>query len=93
LDKEIGEFTQAVLVLRAETQALTLNAEHIETIEAIAAEVRARVDRIEDNQQEQRAIFQLLDVHVTLSYDNNERWADVTCVLGTIRCAAVSPTS
>lgn len=43
------------------------------------------------DKRDQRAIFQLLDVHVILNLYGNlyreERWADVTCALGHKRCA------
>ena len=41
---------------------------HIESIKAIAAEVRDGATFVDDNRQAQRAIFQLLDVHVILSH-------------------------
>jgi hypothetical protein len=86
LDKEISDLAQAISVLRAETEPLLLTAEHIESIEAVAAEICDGVDVADDNKQAQRAIFQLLDVQVLLSYDGERRWADLTCTLGTARC-------
>lgn len=64
-----------------------MSTESVETIEAIAAEIRAGATLADDDKQVQRAIFQLLDVHVTLDYINKKRWADMTCILGRRRCA------
>jgi site-specific DNA recombinase len=93
LDKEISELIHAVLVLRAETEPQLLTTERVEMIEAIAAEICASVNLVDENKQAQREIFQLLDVHVILVHDGAERWADVTCVLGNTNCVVVSPMS
>jgi hypothetical protein len=63
-----------------------LTAERIETIETIAAKLRAGVDFASDDLQVQRRIFQLLDVQVALSFDG-QRWANVSCTLGDNLCA------
>ena len=87
LDKEIGELTQAVSALRAEAEPQLLSAERIDAIETIAAQIRAGASAADGDKQAQRAIFQLLDVHVVLSYDGQKRWADATCTLGNARYA------
>jgi site-specific DNA recombinase len=87
LDKQIADLGQAVAALRAEAEPMLLSTEYMETIEAIAAEIRAGATLADDDKQVQRSIFQLLDVHVTLDHINKKRWADVTCTLGQRRCA------
>lgn len=46
---------------------------------------------MDDNNQAQRAIFQLLDVHVILNHCGEDRWADVIRTLGCERCAMDYP--
>jgi len=87
LDKEIGELTQAIGLLRAETEPQVLSAARIETIEGIAAEIRDGAILTDGNKETQRAIFQLLDVHVDLSFDGHQRWADIRCNFGSERYA------
>ena len=87
LDKQIADLGQAVTALRAEAEPMLLSTEYMETIEAMAAEVRAGATLADDDRQAQRAIFQLLDVHVTLDHVNKKRWVNVTCTLGQRRCA------
>src|SRR6185436_8720715 len=63
----------------AEAEPMLLPVEHVETIEAIADEVRADATFAADDKQTQRAIFQLPDVHVTLDPINKKRRANVIC--------------
>jgi hypothetical protein len=46
-----------------------------------------------DDKQTQRAIFQLLDVHVTLDHINEKRWANVTGTVGQQHCAVENGTA
>jgi hypothetical protein len=80
-----NRFKQLATEIELENHGVTV--EHVETIEAIAAEVRAGATFADDDKQAQRAIFQLLDVHVTLDHIHKKRWANVTCTLGQQRCA------
>lgn len=93
LDKEIDTLTQAIAALRAEIEPQILTAEQIETIETVAAKLRESVDFATDDPTEQRALYQILDVQVTLNSDENQRWADVECALGSKRCAVEYNTS
>jgi hypothetical protein len=95
LDKEISELAQAISLLRAEAEMQLLSAERVETIESFAAELSEGIAAIDTEPAAQRRIYRLLDVRVVLSYDGGDpsagtaqqRWADVTCVLGHENCA------
>lgn len=95
LDKEIGELARAISLLRAEAETHLLTAERVGTIESFAAELCEGISAVDTQPAEQRRIFQLLDMRVVLSYDGGDpsagtaqqRWANVTCVLGHGNCA------
>jgi len=80
LGKEIADLGQAIASLKAETEIQLLPVEHIESIEAAAAEIRAGADEADDDLAAQREIFRLLRVCVTLNYDGEQRWADASCI-------------
>jgi prefoldin subunit 5 len=90
LDKEITDLTATIASLKTESEAHLLSAEHIESIEAIADEIRAGADQADNDPTAQREIFRLLNVHVTLSYDGEQRWADTSCLFDSARVAADS---
>lgn len=87
LDKQIADLGQAVASLRAEAAPLLMSDEQIETIEARAAELRQGAALADDDIQAQREIFKLLGVNVVLNHEEKQRWADVTCLLSSTRCA------
>jgi site-specific DNA recombinase len=87
LDKQIADLGQAIASLHTETEPQLLTAERIESIETIATKIRQGASIADGNHQAQRAIFQLLDVHVTVDGSGKQRWADVTCTFGNERCA------
>lgn len=93
LDKEIGDLAQAVALLRSETEPHLLTEERVETIEGIAKDMRDSVLELGDDLQTKRAIFQLLDVQVKLSFDGKQRWVKVECTLGSANCAVENTTS
>jgi DNA invertase Pin-like site-specific DNA recombinase len=88
LDKEMADLTAAIAALRSESESRLLSAEQIESIETVAAEIRAGADEADDNLAAQREIFRLLNVHVILSYDGERRWADISCIFDSRRVAA-----
>lgn len=88
LDKEIADLTATIASLKTESETHLLSAEHIKSIEAIAAEIRAGADQADNDPAAQREIFRLLNVHITLSYDGEQRWADTSCLFDSGRVAA-----
>jgi hypothetical protein len=90
LDKDIEALRQGIAQLRAEAEPQILTTERIDTIETMAAQLRAGVDVATADSNVQRTIFQLLDVQVILSAEGEQRWADVSCTLGDNRCAIAS---
>jgi DNA invertase Pin-like site-specific DNA recombinase len=82
LDKEIADLTAAIGALKADAEPQLLSAEQIADIETVAAEIRAGADAADEDPAAQREIYRLLRVAVTLGYDGDGRWVDVSCVLG-----------
>jgi hypothetical protein len=90
LDKQISDLGQAVAALRAEVAPQLMSAEHVETIETIAAKMCEGIYFTDEDKQAQRAVFQLLEVHVRLHHEDSalpatsekKRWADVSCTFG-----------
>ena len=93
LDKEISDLAKAVSLLCAETEPHLLTEERVETIEGIAKDMRDSVRELGDGLQTKRAIFQLLNVQVKLSFDGKQRWAEVECTLGSATCTVENTTS
>jgi hypothetical protein len=52
----------------------------------VDGEIHAGTPFADVNKLAQRAIFQLLDLHVTLDHINKKRWANVTFTLAQRRC-------
>jgi hypothetical protein len=59
LDKQIADLGQAVATLRAETEPLYMSPERIESIEAIAAEVRAGAILADNNRQAHKRFWKI----------------------------------
>jgi hypothetical protein len=91
------------LISMSYAEPMLLSAGYVETIEAIAAEVRTGATFVDDDKQAQRPIFQMMEVHVRLYHEDSalpatsekkrwptareRRWADVSCTFGNIHIA------
>ena len=82
LDKRINDLTQAIQELTVELKPKLLSKEEIQTIEDLAAQVWQGADLTDEDTETQREIFRLLQMEVTLSVEDGEQWADVSCILG-----------
>lgn len=85
LDKAIADLGQAIAMLRAEAEPNLPSAERIETIEAVAAELRDTLHQADNDLKKQREIYQLLTVQVTVRHENEQRWVTASCDLGNAR--------
>ncbi|MCI0398819.1 MAG: recombinase family protein [Chloroflexi bacterium] len=83
LDKQISDLTAAIQEFEAELSYKVLSKQQVETIESYAVKIRLGADLTDHDPANQRQIFQLLNLEVTLSSDDDgRRWADVSCILG-----------
>lgn len=82
LDKQIADLQQATHQLKTEIGAAILTEGEIESIEYYASLVREGADIADNDPRLQRTIYRLLELKVTLSLVEGEKWADVTCILG-----------
>jgi hypothetical protein len=87
IEKQIGDLTQAVAELKEDLQPRVPNTEEIETIELYALKIREGANLASNDPTEQREIYRLLQMEVTLTYKEGEdekgqHWADFRCILG-----------
>lgn len=81
LDKEMADLNRAIAILRAEAEPHLLSEEQIAGIEELATRYRAGAGVADDDPALQREIFRQLRLCVTLGCDDDQRWADVSCIL------------
>ncbi|MBP8056835.1 MAG: recombinase family protein [Chloroflexi bacterium] len=89
VEKQIADLTQANAELQADLQPRIPNAKEIETIEKYAQQIRQGADLTSNDPAEQREIYRLLHMEVTLTYEpakeegeEGQYWADLRCILG-----------
>lgn len=87
VDKQIADLTTAVEKLERDLEPKILNQEDIDTIESVAAQIRKEVDLTDGDPHTQRKLYKHLDMQVTLSFVDGQKWAEVQCVFGRKRLA------
>lgn len=81
LDKELAELTAAVGLLEAEIKPQLLTKEDIDTVQVFASKIRKGIDLSVDDTESRREILRLLNTEVVLSVKDDEKWAEIACIL------------
>lgn len=82
IDKRITDLTAAIESLQGELAPHILTPEKIASIETMAADVRAGLADVDNDQAAQREILILLDTAVTLYFVDGRKELDIVCTVG-----------
>ncbi len=100
IENQIADLTKAIAELQTDLQPRIPNAEEIETIERFAEETREGADLASNDPADQRELYQLLQMEITLTYEPSEEdgeegqhWADFRCILGQDRLSTTYTTN
>ena len=93
IDKEINDFQKANKHFQDEIKPQMLTEEDISSIEAFAAEIQKEANLVDDDPHTQRELFQRLNVEAVLFEEGNEKFIDISCVLGHIHSLVSYETS
>lgn len=85
IDNEILNLGKAIEQLQEEIQPQMLTDDDMENIEAFAAVIRNGADLVDNDRETQRDLFQKLGLQASLYFENDQRWVDVSCMLGQYR--------
>ncbi|MCB0176371.1 MAG: recombinase family protein, partial [Anaerolineae bacterium] len=88
LDKSIQNLKDAITELQADLDFNALNDDELDLIHEYAQRIRKAIDEADNDFEVKRRVLELLMVEVTLSEDDEGKWADIRCVLGNEHLAA-----